>query len=91
MAGVKALVGLAFLGSIGLLLVILACALPGHNFYPLFMIFFYILAPIPTLISRRSADTYGESTLVDACAFLTAGIVLSAFALPTVLVRAKGT
>lgn len=86
MAGIKSLVGLAFMGSIGLLFLFLACALPGYNWWPFFVVMFYVIAPIPTLIMKRFSDE--PSALKDVCAFFTSGIVLSAFALPFVLARA---
>ena len=53
------------------------------------MVIFYVLAPIPTLITRRFSDSLQTSSaLKEACAFFTTGIVLSAFALPIVLARA---
>jgi len=91
MAGIKALVGLAFSGSIGLLFLFLACALPQYNlWWPFFVIIFYVLAPIPILISRRFSDDIGgtSSALKEVCYFFTTGIVLSAFALPVVMARA---
>merc|ERR1711981_1248360 len=89
MAGIKALVGLAFLGSIGLLFLFLACALPGYTWWPFFVVIFYLLAPIPHLIVKRSGDGYGSSsgTLKEVSAFFTTGLVLSAFALALVLER----
>merc|ERR1711953_852056 len=92
MAGVKALVSvvaLAFLGSVGLTFLFLACALPGYNWWPFFVVIFYLLSPIPTLIAKRHSDGINESSaLKEACAFSTTGIVLSAFGLPLVLARA---
>ncbi|XP_059099082.1 leptin receptor gene-related protein-like [Tigriopus californicus] len=89
-AGLKALVGLAFLGSIGLLFLFLACALPSYNnWWPMFTIIFYVLSPLPSLITRRFTDDLSStSALKEFCYFLTTGIVLSAFALPIVLARA---
>jgi len=91
MAGIKALIGLAFTGSIGLLFLFLSCALPQYNnWYPFSVITFYFLAPIPILIARRVSDDAGgtSSALKELCYFLATGIVLSAFALPVVLSRA---
>merc|ERR1711981_778340 len=91
MAGIKSLVGLAFSGSIGLLFLFLACALPEFNaWWPLFVLIFYFLAPIPSLMSRRlSEDGIGgaSSAWKEVCYFFTTGIVVSAFALPIVLTR----
>jgi len=85
-----ALVGLAFLGSVGLLFLFLACALPQYNnWWPFFTVIFYVLAPLPTLVARRHADDMSASSaLKEFCLFLTTGVVLSAFALPFVLARA---
>jgi hypothetical protein len=91
MAGIKALVALAFSGSIGLLFLFLACALPQFNvWWPLFVLIFYFLAPVPSLLSRRMSDDGmggASSALKEVCYFFTTGIVLSAFALPIVLSR----
>ncbi|XP_044735944.1 leptin receptor gene-related protein [Chrysoperla carnea] len=91
MAGVKGLVGLAFLGSIGMTLVILACALPENKlWWPFFVVVFYLLAPLPTLIARRYNENPGGSNSTLECAiFITMGIVISAFALVIVLARAE--
>jgi len=91
MAGIKALVLLAFFGSVGMTLVVLGCALPnfGPNWWPFFVLIFYLLAPLPTLIARRFQDDIGSSNACKELAlFLTAGIVISAYGLPIVLARA---
>jgi len=92
MAGVKALVALAFTGSIGLLFLFLACALPQfNNWYPFTVVIFYLLSPIPSLIAKRYTDTTGENGQCKELAwFITTGLVVSAFALPIVLSRAPG-
>merc|ERR1711879_419444 len=79
-AGLKTLVGLAFLGSIALLFLFLGCALPQYNnWYPLFV----------TIFARRYSDDMNTSSaLREFCHFVTTGIVLSAFALSIVLARA---
>lgn len=90
MAGIKALVLLAFLGSIGMTLVVLGCALPnfGPSWWPFFVVIFYVLAPLPTIIARRYQDDVGSSNACKELAlFLTAGIVISAYGLPIVLAR----
>ena len=46
---------------------------------------FYILLPLPTLLARRHKH---EEGVKDLAGFLTAGIVVSAFALPIVMSRA---
>ena len=59
------------------------------SWWPFFVVIFYLLSPIPTLISKRYSDGINESSaLKEACAFFTTGIVLSAFGLPLVLARA---
>merc|ERR1712114_145831 len=93
MAGVKALVALAFSGSIGLLFLFLACALPQfNNWYPFTVVVFYLLSPIPTFIAKRYADdSLSSNPCRELAWFLTTGIVISAFALPIVLARAPVT
>lgn len=89
MAGIKALVGLSFSGAIGLTFLLLGCALETYGkYWPMFVLIFYVLSPIPTFISRRLSDDDSSS---NACRelsyFLTTGIVVSAFGLPIVLAR----
>merc|ERR1712071_553407 len=90
MAGIRALVGLAFSGSIGMTFLVLACALPQYdNWFPFFMLAFYLLAPFPTVMSRRFADGSGNSTPCQEIAvFFTSVLIVSAFGLPIVLARA---
>jgi len=90
MAGVKALILLAFAGCCGLLFLVLGCALPMYNnWWPLFVIIFYILAPIPLCISKRYQDDGSNSSAATEFAlFLTTGIVVSAFGLPMILAHA---
>lgn len=90
MAGIKALVSLAFAGSIGMTFVILACALPQYNlWWPFFVVLFYVLAPIPTLVARRyNEHSTGSNACLENAIFITMGLVVSSFALPIVLARA---
>ncbi|XP_022240029.1 leptin receptor gene-related protein-like isoform X2 [Limulus polyphemus] len=83
------LIALAFLGSVGMTFLVLACALPQfNNWWPLFVIVFYILAPFPTIISRRFNDDMGSSNACkELCIFITTGIVISSFGLPILLAR----
>ncbi|KAG8222802.1 hypothetical protein J437_LFUL005008 [Ladona fulva] len=85
----SSLVTLAFAGSIGMTLVILGCALPHYNtWWPLFVILFHILSPLPTLIARRYVENTGSSSAcLEFAIFITMGIVVSSFALPLVLAR----
>merc|ERR1711980_20645 len=92
---IKYVVGLAFVGSIATLLLILSCTLqfgdapdpdvpiPYHNPYTLLNIIFYVLTPIPLLVASKISDEGGLP--VDLAAFLTTGLVVSSFALPIVL------
>ncbi|CAH0551468.1 unnamed protein product [Brassicogethes aeneus] len=74
-------------------LVILACALPQYKklWWPFFVVLFYILAPIPTLIARRYSENSGGSSnsCLESAIFITMGFLVSAFALPIVLARAS--
>jgi len=89
MAGLKALVALAFFGSVGMTLLVIGCA-TQTNWVPFSVIVFYLLSPIPLLISRRYniAGMGGPSNACQEMAiFITVGIFISAFALPIVLAR----
>lgn len=88
MAGLKSLVGLAFAGSIGMTLLILACALP-NSWWPFFVLIFYLLAAVPTVVANKAMmASGGHSSYMDPAVFLTMGCIVSAFALPIVLARA---
>ncbi|XP_071454732.1 leptin receptor gene-related protein isoform X1 [Hetaerina americana] len=71
-------------------LVILGCALPQYNvWWPLFVVLFYILSPLPTLVTRRYVENTGSSSAcLEFAIFITMGFVVSAFALPIILARA---
>ncbi|CAF1324199.1 unnamed protein product [Adineta ricciae] len=84
---------LAFLASIGLTLLILGCALAQYNWWPTFVIIFYVICPIPLAIGRRCTSDSGYGTrdsspCADLMWFLTSVIVISAFGLPAVMCRA---
>lgn len=82
------LVLLAFAGSIGMTLVILACALPQYQlWWPLFVILFYVISPIPTILAKRYAAQSQSTSCVELAVFLTMGLIVSCFALPIVLTR----
>nr|CAG4635199.1 EOG090X0J87 [Alona affinis] len=84
------LIGLAFSGSIGMTFLVLACALPQYNnWWPFFMVAFYLLAPFPTVISRRYGDASGGTNpCKEFSLFFTSVLVVSAFGLPIILARA---
>lgn len=68
--------------------IILACAVPNPKiYYPFFVFLFYILSCIPIFIANRNNRDGGTTPCVEFAYFLTAGIVLSAFALPIILAR----
>ncbi|XP_066263144.1 leptin receptor gene-related protein [Euwallacea similis] len=84
-----ALVLLAFAGSIGMGCVILACSLPQFGaWWPFFVVLFYMLAPIPTLMAQRYSDhSDSGNSCLETAIFLTVGILVCSFALPIVLAR----
>ncbi|XP_043466092.1 leptin receptor gene-related protein [Leptopilina heterotoma] len=70
--------------------VILGCALPSYQvWWPFFVVLFYILSPIPTLVARRVSDNSGNTSnpSLEFAIFITMGFVVSSFALPIVLAR----
>lgn len=94
MAGIKALVLLAFGGSIGMTFVILGCALPAYKvWWPFFVVLFYILVPVPIMIARHYTNNFNNlenvsnNSCLELAVFITTGIVISSFALPIVLAR----
>ncbi|CAH1960300.1 unnamed protein product [Acanthoscelides obtectus] len=70
-------------------LVILACALPQYGiWWPFFVVLFYLMSPIPTLVARRCSDpSSATNSCMEAAIFITMGIIVSSFALPIVLAR----
>lgn len=61
-----------------------------RKWWPFFVVIFYVLCPIPTLIARRHTDGTGgtNSACMEAAIFITMGFIVSSFALPIVLARA---
>uniref|UniRef100_A0A8C8SZN0 Leptin receptor overlapping transcript-like 1 n=1 Tax=Peromyscus maniculatus bairdii TaxID=230844 RepID=A0A8C8SZN0_PERMB len=86
------LISLSFGGAIGLMFLMLGCALPIYNeYWPLFVLFFYVLSPIPYCVARRLVDDTDamSSACKELAIFLTTGVVVSAFGLPVVFARAN--
>eukprot|EP00051_Salpingoeca_urceolata_P027106 m.480069 g.480069 ORF g.480069 m.480069 type:complete len:130 (+) comp21684_c0_seq1:43-432(+) len=80
---------LSFFGTIGATMVVLGCALPEYdNWYPMFVILTYVLAPIPTACVSSNDDGFGSSSssvASDVALFLTAAFVMSGYGIPFVL------
>ncbi|CAI5776993.1 leptin receptor gene-related protein [Lacerta agilis] len=92
MAGIKALVGLSFTGAMGLTFLVLGCALESYGVYwPLFVLIFYFISPIPHFITKRVSDDTdaASSACRELACFFTTGIVVSAFAFPIILARVE--
>ncbi|XP_067946646.1 leptin receptor gene-related protein-like [Watersipora subatra] len=87
MAGVKAIIGLAFAAAIGITLLVVGCALYDNGWWAMFVLICYLLCPIPSLIARRTELTSDSSLLNEVCWFITAVIITSAYGLPTLLAR----
>ncbi|BFY99360.1 hypothetical protein BsWGS_02400 [Bradybaena similaris] len=88
MAGIRGLIGLAFTCALGITFLMLACALPQYNnWWPMFVLFFYLLSPLPTVVARRMSGGYDSSSSAcfELCTFLTTGIIISSIGLPIVL------
>ncbi|KAK4474297.1 hypothetical protein MN116_000384 [Schistosoma mekongi] len=89
MTGVKTVIFVSLAGSISFTFLLLACALPQYNvWWPLFVLIFYIVAPIPLLLAKNCQNS---SSSEDLSVFLTTVIVTSAYALPILFARAPKT
>lgn len=83
----KRIIGVGFLGSLGLTFIILGCVLSG-TWWTLLMFLFYGFTPIPLLFVR--SDGYdsleGETNKsLDIAVFFVSGMVVSTFAFPILL------
>lgn len=87
---------MGFVASLGITIEILACTLPKgqSSFWPLLVTIFYILLPIPIIISKRIANSTTievsggrQSITRDYALFATAGIIVSSIALPIIMAR----
>ncbi|CAI9534867.1 unnamed protein product [Staurois parvus] len=68
----------------------LGCALESYKVYwPLFVLIFYVISPIPHFIATRLSDDSdaASSACRELAYFFTTGIVVSAFGLPIILAR----
>ncbi|XP_033737842.1 leptin receptor overlapping transcript-like 1 [Pecten maximus] len=82
-----ALISLAFAAAVGITFLVLGCALPQfNNWWPLFVLFFYILAPLPITLSKRCMNSFDttSSACLEMAIFVTTGIVVSSMGLPVV-------
>jgi hypothetical protein len=83
---------LAALAMFGVVLNILACALPHQNWYPFIVIVCYALAPFPNILcgmcNRGDILGSGNRSWKDAGFFITSFLVLSGFGVPAVELRA---
>ncbi|XP_063701316.1 leptin receptor gene-related protein [Culicoides brevitarsis] len=88
MVDIRGLVAVAFLGSIGMTLVILGSVL-YDKWWPFFVVLFYILVPVPTAFAKRHLNSMGDGTGgTEFALFLTLSLIISSFALPIVLSHA---
>ncbi|KAJ7411645.1 hypothetical protein BTVI_48883 [Pitangus sulphuratus] len=70
----------------------LGCALEYYGVYwPLFVLIFYFICPIPHFIARRVSDDSdaASSACRELAYFFTTGIVVSAFGFPIILARVE--
>eukprot|EP01089_Gocevia_fonbrunei_P005892 TRINITY_DN1638_c0_g1_i3.p2 TRINITY_DN1638_c0_g1~~TRINITY_DN1638_c0_g1_i3.p2 ORF type:complete len:138 (+),score=24.24 TRINITY_DN1638_c0_g1_i3:198-611(+) len=88
---IVSLIVLAFFVAIGIGLDILACAL-WANWWPILVIIFYTLAPLPNLMFAHCADPVGEGFMdsrarawKDTGFFITGMFIFSGLGLPIVL------
>ncbi|XP_009707562.1 PREDICTED: leptin receptor gene-related protein, partial [Cariama cristata] len=89
---VAALVALSFSGAVGLTFLMLGCALEYYGVYwPLFVLIFYFICPIPHFIAKRVSDDSdaASSACRELAYFFTTGIVVSAFGFPIILARVE--
>lgn len=85
-SSISGIIGLSFAFSVGVLLLSLGCAL-YHNWWPAFVVIFYLLAPIPYTLARRYSETSysGSNCGLEVALFLTSVLVISAYGLVLVL------
>lgn len=89
MERLKSLLFLALSASIGLALLVMACEF-YHNWWPFFVLLFYIFAIVPTIVVQcfiNASDSNKLACWTDWSKFLAVGSVISAFVLPIELWR----
>lgn len=78
--GMKQIVILSLIACTGLLLIILACVL-GHNWYPVYCLILFLIAPLPVGMNRKRIRETEEgctnSTSFTTSFLLTSGIGLT--------------
>lgn len=96
MPGQRPILAMSFVASLGITFQLLACTVPKNdsNLWPLLVYIFYILLPIPILVSTHIIkETMVGMNDKDAAkakhyaVFFTAGILVSSFAMPILLAR----
>uniref|UniRef100_A0A1B6DUV5 Uncharacterized protein n=1 Tax=Clastoptera arizonana TaxID=38151 RepID=A0A1B6DUV5_9HEMI len=84
----KLLIVLAFFWTMGMTMIVLACALPQYNvWWPLFVLIFHIVTLLPLLLAQRRSSIMKAGTR-DFIIFITTGFIISSMGLPIVLARA---
>jgi Vacuolar protein sorting 55 len=87
-AGMRTIIGLAFILASGILAIILSCAL-DNNWLPLLVVLTYVFAPIPNAICKRIVQDEDIKGVLEAGYFITSIFIVSGFGLPIVLNRAN--
>lgn len=98
MPGQRPILAMSFIASLGVTFEVLSCTVPkeSSNFWPLLIWIFYLILPIPMMISKRySKDLFGMGIMNDSgqgkardyMLFFTAGIMVSSIFLPIILAR----
>lgn len=92
-ATMNGICALSLCSTLGILMIILGCALPNYqnkitekqNWHPLLVLITYVLSPIPNLIAKRSGDGMGSGVGADVALFCTTALVISGYGIPFVL------
>ncbi|KAG4106653.1 vacuolar protein sorting 55 [Neocallimastix lanati (nom. inval.)] len=86
MSEMQRIIGLAFFFSIGVLLIILSCAIES-NWWSLFVVLTYAVAPIPNIICSNLSynDGFDDSSSNEVGFFFTSIFIVTGFGIPAVL------